>query len=70
MTAEQELRDLIEERVRAVRAKDRGTLAGHPAQDVVTFDALSRRRDKASYSDPAVMPMRGRRRRGWRCPRC
>ncbi len=40
MSAEQELRDLVEERVRAVRAKDRGTLAGHPADDVVTFDVL------------------------------
>ena len=40
MTAEQELRDLVEERVRAVRAKDRDALAGHPAEDVVTFDVL------------------------------
>ena len=40
MTAEQELRDLIEERARAVRARDRDALAGHPAEDVVTFDVL------------------------------
>jgi uncharacterized protein (TIGR02246 family) len=40
VTAEQELRDLIDERVRAVRAKDRDTLAGYPAADVVTYDVL------------------------------
>lgn len=40
MTAEQELRDLVEDRVRAVRAKDRDALAAHPAEDVVTFDVL------------------------------
>lgn len=40
MTAEQELRDLVADRVRAVRAGDRDALAAHPAQDVVTFDVL------------------------------
>ena len=40
MSAEQELRDLIEERVRGVRAKDRDALAAQPADDVVTFDVL------------------------------
>jgi uncharacterized protein (TIGR02246 family) len=38
--SEQELRDLVEERVRAVRAGDGATLAARPADDVVTFDVL------------------------------
>ena len=38
--AEQELRDLVAERVAAVHAKDAGTLAAHPADDVITFDVL------------------------------
>ena len=40
MSAEQELRDLVEERVAAVHAKDGATLAARPADDVVTFDVL------------------------------
>jgi ketosteroid isomerase-like protein len=40
VTAEQELRDVVEDRVRAVRAKDRAALAKYPADDVVTFDVL------------------------------
>jgi len=40
MTAEQELRELVEERVRAVRARDAATLAARQADDVVTFDVL------------------------------
>lgn len=40
MTADRELRDLVEDRVRAVRAKDRDALAALPADDVVTYDVL------------------------------
>ncbi|MHB1534296.1 MAG: YybH family protein [Acidimicrobiales bacterium] len=40
MNAEQELRDLIDERVRAVRERDSATLAARPADDVITFDVL------------------------------
>ncbi len=40
MTAERELRELIDERVRAVRERDSATLAARPAEDVVTFDVL------------------------------
>ncbi len=40
MNAERELRDLIEERVRAVRERDSATLAARPAEDVITFDVL------------------------------
>jgi ketosteroid isomerase-like protein len=39
-TAEQELRSVIDERVRAVRAKDPVPLAARQAGDVVTFDVL------------------------------
>jgi ketosteroid isomerase-like protein len=40
MNAERELRDLIDERVRAVRERDTATLDAHPAEDVITFDVL------------------------------
>lgn len=40
MSAEQELRDLVDDRVRAVREKDVATLAAYPADDVITFDVL------------------------------
>ena len=40
MSAESELRDLVDERVRAVREKDSAALAAYPADDVVTFDVL------------------------------
>jgi ketosteroid isomerase-like protein len=40
MNAERELRDLIDERVRAVRERDSDTLAARPAEDVITFDVL------------------------------
>ena len=40
MNAERELRDLIQERVRAVRERDSATLAARPADDVITFDVL------------------------------
>ena len=40
MSAEQELRDLVDERVRAVRERDSATLAARPTADVVTFDVL------------------------------
>lgn len=40
MSAEQELRDLVDERVQAVRERDSATLAGRPADDVITFDVL------------------------------
>ncbi len=40
MNAERELRDLVEERVRAVRERDSATLAARPADDVITFDVL------------------------------
>lgn len=40
MSAEQELRDLVDERVRAVRERDAATLLARPADDVVTFDVL------------------------------
>lgn len=40
MNAEQELRDLVDERVRAVRERDSATLAARPAGDVITFDVL------------------------------
>ena len=38
--AEQQLRDLIDERVRAVQTKDPEPLAARHADDVVTFDVL------------------------------
>lgn len=34
------IRDLIDERVRAVRSQDSSTLAGRPTDDVITFDVL------------------------------
>ena len=40
MNPEHELRDLVEERVRAVRERDSLTLAARPADDVITFDVL------------------------------
>ncbi|HEY0254785.1 MAG TPA: SgcJ/EcaC family oxidoreductase [Kofleriaceae bacterium] len=41
MSAESELRDLIDNRVRAIRAKDlEGALSGY-AEDVVTFDLVT-----------------------------
>ena len=40
MIAERELRDLVEERVRAVRERDSVTLATRPADDIITFDVL------------------------------
>ena len=40
MNGERELHELIEERVRAVRARDSTTLAARPADDVITFDVL------------------------------
>jgi uncharacterized protein (TIGR02246 family) len=40
MNAERELRDLIDERVRAVRERDSATLATRPAEDVITFGVL------------------------------
>lgn len=40
MNAERELRDLIDERVRAVRERDSATLAARPAEDVITFGVL------------------------------
>lgn len=40
MSAEQELRDLVDERVRAVRERDAATLLAWPADDVVTFDVV------------------------------
>ncbi len=39
--AEQELRDLVAERVAAVQSRDAATLAGRPADDVITFDVLT-----------------------------
>jgi ketosteroid isomerase-like protein len=39
-TAEQELRDLVAQRVAAVRAKDPGPLAARHVEHVVTFDVL------------------------------
>ncbi len=40
MNAERELRDLVDERVRAVRERDSATLAARPAENVITFDVL------------------------------
>ncbi|GGL89632.1 YybH family protein [Nakamurella endophytica] len=40
MTAEDELRALVDERVRAVRDRDVATLAGRPVTDVLSFDVL------------------------------
>jgi uncharacterized protein (TIGR02246 family) len=40
MNAERELRDLVDERVRAVRERDSTTLAARPAEDVITFGVL------------------------------
>lgn len=40
MNAERELWELVQERVRAVRAGDSATLAARPTDDVVTFDVL------------------------------
>jgi uncharacterized protein (TIGR02246 family) len=40
MNAERELRDLVDERVRAVRERDSATLAVRPAEDVITFGVL------------------------------
>ena len=38
--AERELRDLVAERAAAVHNRDAATLAGRPADDVITFDVL------------------------------
>jgi ketosteroid isomerase-like protein len=40
MNAEQELRELVDERVRAVRTKDLTAIRTRPADDVITFDVL------------------------------
>ncbi len=40
MNAERDLRDLVEERVRAVRERDSATLVARPTDDVITFDVL------------------------------
>jgi len=40
VSAEQELRDLVDERVRAVHDRDTATLAARPSDDVITFDVL------------------------------
>ena len=38
--SEQELRELVDERVRAVRGRDGTALASRPTADVITFDVL------------------------------
>ncbi len=40
MSAEQELRDLVDERMHAVCDRDSATLAARPTDDVTTFDVL------------------------------
>ena len=40
MSAEEQLRELVEERVRAVRERDSATLAARPAAEVLTFAVL------------------------------
>ena len=40
MNAEQKLRDLVDQRVRAIREQDIVTLAAQPAEDVIIFDVL------------------------------
>jgi uncharacterized protein (TIGR02246 family) len=48
MSAEQELRELVEERVRAVRERDSATLSARPADDVDTFGVLPPLRTRGS----------------------
>ena len=49
-SAERELRDLVQERVRAVRAGDSAALAAQPADDVITFDVLPPLNSRGSQS--------------------
>ena len=48
MSAEDELRALVEERVRGVRERDADTLAGRIDDDVLTFDVLPPLRARGS----------------------
>ena len=50
MNAGQELRDLVDERVRAVRGRDSATLAARPAEDVITFDVLPPLNSRGSHA--------------------
>ncbi|WP_147917657.1 YybH family protein [Ruania zhangjianzhongii] len=50
MTAADELRALVEERVRAVREKDGTTLIARPTEDVVTFDVLPPLSSRGSHA--------------------
>ena len=40
VNAEQELRELVDERIRAVHTKDAAAIRGRPTDDVITFDVL------------------------------
>jgi uncharacterized protein (TIGR02246 family) len=53
MNGERELRDLVDERVRAVRERDSATLAAHPAEDVITFDVLPPLNSRGSQATAA-----------------
>jgi len=50
VSAEQELRDLVDERVQAVRSRDIATLAARPVDDVITFDVLPPLNSRGSHA--------------------
>jgi len=50
VSAEQELRDLVDERVQAVRERDSAALAARPADDVITFDVLPPLNSRGSHA--------------------
>ncbi len=50
MSAEQELLELVEERVRAVRERDSATLALRPTEDVISFDVLPPLNSRGSHA--------------------
>ena len=50
MNADQEMLDLVDERVRAVRERDSATLAARPAEDVITFDVLPPLTSRGSHA--------------------
>lgn len=58
MIAELELRDLVDERVRAVGERDSVTLAARPADDVITFEVLPPLNSRGNKGSPSVvMPL-------------
>jgi len=50
VSAEQELRALVDERVQAVRSRNIATLAARPVDDVITFDVLPPLNSRGSHA--------------------